>query len=181
MIALDSLLVNNRGEPDMQSMIVFSPPYGTAFMFAPNYNNGPHNIWLMFDTDSNEAVLQWLKDRVSEFEKQVKASVHNEPIVKTVAPPQAVLNRISAMPKEGHDWGGPYKLGATCSKCKQIADGLEKRCSEVVWRPQVGDKVVDKRDGTEYQVESIGDNDRYLMVDGPVLKLNQIEKLEEDS
>ncbi len=169
----------------MQRILVLKPPYGTAFMFAPNQGGGPHNIWLRYDSASDAAVLEWLRDTLSYHEdylRQISQSVPPpaEAPEITVAPPQkAVLDKIQNMTSQqgGHDWGAPYKFGLTCARCKQVANGLETRCAQAPakeWKPVVGKRAIDKRTGTSYVIEGGGENGRWLMLDGPVLMTEQL-------
>lgn len=175
----------------MQRIVVLKPPYGSAFMFSPTPQGGPHSVWLMYDSISDGVVLQWLRDTLTAHEEYLRAiaqaptEASPPPEIAVVTPAKAVLDKISNMTAQqgGHDWGAPYKFGLVCSRCKQTANGLETRCAVATppnWKPEIGKRAIDKRTGTSYVIEG-GENGRWLMLDGPVLTTEQLAPDPQDS
>lgn len=172
----------------MQRIVVFKPPYGSTFNFAPGpLHGGPHNVWLIYDSISDHDVLQWMRDTLSAHEDYLRAIAQSvpptaplPPVLEVSTPAKSVLDKISNMATQGgHEWGSAYKFGLICRRCGQSANGLETRCAVSPaspppdWRPEVGKRVIDKRTGHSYLVEG-GENGRWLLADGPVLLTEQL-------
>jgi hypothetical protein len=166
---------------------VFKAPYGAAFTFAPAQPGHPHDIWLLYDSANDEKMFEWLRETLRTNEdylrQMVEATKNLEPPPpqNVTSPPQSVLAAIKAMPtthSSGHDWGGPYKIGSVCRRCGQTADGLETACTKAAWAPATGMQVIDKRTKEVWEIEG-GEGNRWLMKDGPVLTLAQMEPVPE--
>ncbi len=118
----------------MQRVVVIKPPYGTTIRSLHNSTD----LWLMYDSSQEEIIVEFLRDLSWGHEEKLRqeaAAAANAPPVIQVNVAQATLQAVKAMPTVSsiptpgqHDWGGPYKLGSTCSKCGVKADGLEKTC-----------------------------------------------------
>lgn len=119
----------------MQRAIAFKPPYGTKLV-----SNKDGSIWLYYDTTLHpvENIVNWLRDVALQHAAESKISD---------AAMEAHKQKVQAEPKkakqEEHDWGGEYRISATCKKCGVIANGLESpSCSKVIVKVDTG--VVEK-------------------------------------
>lgn len=117
----------------MQRIVVFKQPYGAAFRLSHSLPGHPHDLFLVYDSCQDRAIVDWLKKTLAEHEAYLAAlpAPPDEPTEITVAPVAAnVLKQIVSMTASQHDWGQPYRLGLTCSRCQQVADGFEGPCGK---------------------------------------------------
>jgi hypothetical protein len=177
----------------MQRILVLQAPYGAAFMFAKSGVVGDvQDVWLLYDSSKDEEIRIWVQN--------LSAKLVGAPVPEERAEPITKISRKRVdVGTAGHDWGGPYKIGSVCSKCLQVADGLERQCKllapiaalsaisqspkkdeetapvpeERSWVPKVGDLVMNKINEEIWTVES-GEGERWAMVNGPVIMLKNL-------
>lgn len=122
-----------------QRAVELKAPYGARFM---NMLNG--DIWLMYDNaapgTSDADILEWMRDTAMIHQARVEMNAvaeasRNIPKVIQIEGSGIAAKTITQAtpPRLVHDWAGPYRIGASCTKCGIKANGLEsKDCSGVM-------------------------------------------------
>jgi hypothetical protein len=128
----------------MQTALRLVAPYGTAFQTTMSPMPGaPMEVWLMHDTSTGGAVIEWLRNTIMEYEGQLQQlaraqvmaqqsaaqAVHNEQLASVgTEPGQRLPDPAIGVQPKAHNWGGAYKLGNPCLKCGVLASGFEVAC-----------------------------------------------------
>jgi hypothetical protein len=121
-----------------QRAVELKAPYGARFM---NMLNG--DIWLMYDNaapgTSDADILEWMRDTAMLHQSRVEmnalaeASKNVPKVIQIEGAGIAAKAIAQTPPRIMHDWSGPYRIGAACTKCGTKANGLEgKDCSGVM-------------------------------------------------
>lgn len=107
----------------MQRGIAFRAPYGTIFTPQPD-----GSIWLIYDSGSisTQAILEHFRNILLEHQAQAMTA---DMVTKAAEIPKVVsveVPKVSLGNNETkHDWGGSYRMGATCKNCGVVANGIE--------------------------------------------------------
>lgn len=129
----------------MLTQLVLESPPGMTFQQVRAISNPMLiSLWLMHDSSQSHLVLEWL-DKVREgYIAQLEAlRKAQEATAATVD--MALAERLAQESKAaaeglhsektpsilGHDWNGPYRIGAECTRCKVKATGFEPGCIKV--------------------------------------------------